>query len=314
MPSMLVHCSLPAQNPDTPLWQREDGDWRLVISSGTVTDPETGMEVMAGIPYGKLPRLIMLEVSSQAIISGNRKIQFGETFAATLRQLGLSKSGGKTGSVMRLRDQMLRLFLSQIVYKRFQNLDGKTYRDDFKKISIADSGSLFWHLESPENAIGEESHIVLSQPFFAEILKTGIPVEAGTVRALLLGRKGSTLAFDLYCLLTNRVSHGGKRSITIPYPDLMKQLGVIGYAGHQGCINFKHKLKQGLIRIFDHWPAAKYFITPGVQGLTIDLPTARPHIVARPKTSRVIEIPPAQTEPSGDKDPAPDLPVRRSFS
>ena len=92
----MVQCTLPHADPgDLRAWQRHSGSLTLTILPGYDGRAQESL----GFPYGSIPRLLLLWITSEAIKQG-RKITLGDTLNHFLRAVGLSPktSGGSVAT------------------------------------------------------------------------------------------------------------------------------------------------------------------------------------------------------------------------
>ena len=115
----LVQCTLPHRDPKTDTYFREDGKFVFMIEAGT--NPFTRQKL--GLPFGLLPRLLMLFVNTEAVrIQGAEDpltISFGNSVNEWLRLVGCNPAtgGGKRSDSKRLKEQMRRLFRCHISFQ-----------------------------------------------------------------------------------------------------------------------------------------------------------------------------------------------------
>lgn len=112
----LVQCTLPHGDPgDVPLWTRTNGNVTLVIAR---TGFDSKAQKPIGYPYGSLPRLLLFWLNTEAVRTGKRRLEMGDTFADFIRALGLDPSrGGTRSDAKRLQEQMRRLFSAAINFQ-----------------------------------------------------------------------------------------------------------------------------------------------------------------------------------------------------
>ncbi len=67
-----------------------------------------------GLPYGTYPRLIMAQVTKQAVLKRSPCIELSDSLSAYMSDLGLSATGGRWGSIARLREHLARLLTCSI--------------------------------------------------------------------------------------------------------------------------------------------------------------------------------------------------------
>ena len=102
----MIIATLPHSKPKGHVFHRKNGNYTLTL----IANPQFGL------PYGSLPRLLLAWITKEVKNSKSPIINLGKTFAGFLRALKLTQSGGKRGDATRLRDQMLRLFTTQISF------------------------------------------------------------------------------------------------------------------------------------------------------------------------------------------------------
>ena len=100
MAKMLVQTTLPHRAQPGKQYTRTDGDVTLSIT-------DLGG---AGLPYGAYPRLILVWMTTEALRTGERKLELGRSLSSFMAKLGLQCTGGHWGTIPRFRGQMERLF------------------------------------------------------------------------------------------------------------------------------------------------------------------------------------------------------------
>lgn len=240
MARMLVQATLPHSDPgDVREYGRVNGDYRLVIQPGIGT----------GIPYGSYPRLVLAWITTEAVRTRRPRLVLGESLSAFMRELGIIPTGGRWGSITRLREQMKRLFSARMaaVYAG----------DDAFRLStmeIATDVDLWWTPKDPEQAAMWQSTVTLGDRFFQAITERPVPVDMRVLRAL----KKSPLGLDLYTWLTYRVSYLD-RPAEIPWTLLHAQFG----ADYAEVKDFTKKAKRELVKIGVVWPDLRYELPRG---------------------------------------------------
>ncbi len=258
---VLVQCSLPHRNPgdDVPVWTRSNGNLNLSIQPKRyIKDGET---FCVGYPYGNIPRLLLFYVCTQAIQTKQREISLGASMSEFMRYIDLEVTGGRWGTIPRLKDQFRRLFTANI---DFTYDSGVNTRDI--KANLATGIQLWWDDKQPEQSSLFDSSVILTQEFFNEIQAHPIPVDMGIITTI----KQSPLALDLYTWLTHRVSYL-KKPTAISWRMLAEQLG----AEYQNPDELARKTKEALRKISALWPALKLEEIKGGVRLS---PSSRPSI------------------------------------
>jgi len=168
-----------------------------------------------GLPYGSIPRLLLSWMTTEAVRTKSPILELGPSLSAFMAELDLMPTGGRWGTITRLREQMKRLFSCTVSCDYAdQTMDaGEGYR-------ITKSYKLWWDTKSPSQVPLWKSTVTLSTDFFQEIIERPVPIDMRALKAL----KRSPLALDIYCWLTYRLSYLRKPA-EIPWPALQMQFG-----------------------------------------------------------------------------------------
>lgn len=247
----LVQCTLPHKNPgDIPAYTRKDGQFTLIVQPGYNEKGES-----LGIPYGIIPRLLMLWISSEVVRTRSRELRLGNSFNDFLRKVGLEHRGrGKRSDAKRVVEQATKLFSSRFTFWYAEGDDEKG-SSAFKNVEVSAEGQYWWDYKFPEQGSFFESYIILGEKFYDAILAAPVPFDFKAVRAL----KRSPLAFDLYCWIcwrTNRMQEG--QVVTIGWNQIHNQLG----ADYKAIRQFRAHLKEAMIKVEAVHPGLVYDITP----------------------------------------------------
>lgn len=205
MARAMVQATLPHRKVEGNEFERRNGNFTLTLQAPS----------KVGLPYGSVPRLLLAWVTTEAVKTKSRELELGDSMSAFMGELGMTPTGGSTGSITRLKNQTRRLFASTV---------SATYEDSEKTADIgyrlADRSLLWWHSKDPEQAGLWKSTVTLSEQFFNEVVDRPVPVDMRAIRAL----KQSPMALDVYTWLTYRVSYL-KRPVVIPWGALALQFG-----------------------------------------------------------------------------------------
>lgn len=240
----MVQANLPHSDPKSDVWIRQNGDFTLTIQSDIEFDKKTGKTKPTGIPYGTIPRLVLIYLCSEAIRTKSRTISLGDNLSSFLAELGMKRQGGKRGDITRFKEQMRRLVSSRI---KFQ------YKTDEHEAafnaSIAKKYFFFWDDKNPDQTSLFRSEITLDADFFEEIIKSKVPLHLKAVAAL----KNNALGLDLYMWLTYRLARLNK-PVFIKWSDLMQQVG----SDYAAVNDFQKKAKVVLGEIQVLWQDFKF--------------------------------------------------------
>jgi len=194
----LVQCTLPHSDPgDVPLWTRTNGNVTLIIAR-LGFDERTLKPI--GYPYGSLPRLLLFWLNTEAVRTGNRRLEMGDTFSDFIRGVGLDPSrGGPRSDARRLREQLIRLFSAAIGFQGHTEINDE-HVQRLRKMDVVSDSELWWSPKQPNQVSLWGSWVELGERFFEYITKAPVPSDMRALRAL----KRSPLALDLYCWATHK--------------------------------------------------------------------------------------------------------------
>lgn len=237
MARAMIQATMPHSNPKTLYFSRQNGDFELTM----IAHPKIGL------PYGSMPRLLLCWLTSEAVKKRSRELSLGNSLSAFMRDLGLSVTGGRWGSITRLKNQVYRLFSSNI---------SATYRNQNEGAAVnfvvAEEYHLWWAPQNPDQRSLWESKVILSDRFYNEVISSPIPLRLETLSAL----KSSSVCLDIYSWLTYRNSYATRPSY-IPWGALQLQFGAGYPLTAQGKADFKRKFLEALRKVGVVYQAAK---------------------------------------------------------
>ncbi|WP_196776401.1 replication protein RepA [Cupriavidus metallidurans] len=264
MARVLVQTTLPHSIQNGPRYTRRNGT--LTVS---ITDLSG-----AGLPYGSYPRLLLIWLTTEACRTKNRQLELGPSLSSFMAELGLMSTGGRWGTIPRLKDQMARLFSAAISATSTSGESTALHHHSGKNLLVADDFDLWWSPHSPDQTTLWRSTVTLSEALFQQVIDRPVPVDLRAVKLL----KKSPMALDLYAWSTYRVSYL-RRSTLIPWESMMLSLGTGYPETAQGKADFKRKFVQALRKVSTVYPALR--ASPNERGLLLQPSTT--HI---PRQSR----------------------------
>ncbi len=249
MSRIFIQATLPHSDPGpVKVWGRTNGHFQLTITPHWTIDKQTGKEKCLGVPFGVIPRLILFWITTEVTkkeqnlsltIEEKRKLYLGPSLSDFMRQLGLIPSGGRWGTIPRLKNQMQRLFRSKISVE----YDELTNIESWADLKISSKGALWWDTKSPNQIPLWQSYILLDQDFYDAIKAKPVPVDMRILQAI----KNSSLALDLYAWITCKtyIAYKNDKISFVPWRALQKQLG----SNYSDVKNFQRKTKRALEKI-----------------------------------------------------------------
>ena len=241
MARIFLQASLPHRKVDGVEFVRKNGKLTLSLMSPS----------KFGLPYGTIPRLLLAWLSTEAVRTQSRELILGDSLSAFMRELDMVPTGGRWGSITRLKTQTARLFASTVtaIYQ-----DGSLTA--LSGVKVADKAMFWWDPKKPEQLALWESKVVLTDAFFQEVVTRPVPVDLRVLKAL----KKSPLALDLYGWLTYRMSYL-RRPVEVPWEALANQFG----SDYGRLRAFKAALLTELKKVVTVYPEAR--VEEGERGL-----------------------------------------------
>ena len=205
MARAMVQATLPHKQVAGNEFTRTNGNFSLTLLAPS----------KIGLPYGSIPRLLLSWITTEAVKTRERELELGHSLSQFMGELGLVPTGGRWGSITRLKNQMQRLFASSVTCTYD---DGVTWA--LESVKPVDSARLWWEPRNPDQAALWKSIITLGERFYQEIIRAPIPVDMRALRAL----KRSPLALDVYLWLTYRMFYLRKPTM-VRWESLSYQFG-----------------------------------------------------------------------------------------
>lgn len=247
VPWFMAILSMPYKDPgNVPAWERVNGDYSIQI----VPDVVDGV---ARYPYGSIPRLLMIWMSTQAQITDSPVLDVASSLDAFVKEIGLSSGGKQRAAVM---DQMNRLFGAGVRLKSNteQEREGKPVRRlQGKNFFLVDSSDvLFTRADTDGQQPLWGSTITLSASFFEQIKGQSFPVLTQALKTF----KTSPLQTDIYLFLVYRL-FSVKAPVRITWQQLNSQFG----AQYERDRAFKAAFIKNLAEVAKFYPEANYKVT-----------------------------------------------------
>jgi hypothetical protein len=196
---------------------RQDGEYSMMISPRPKL--AEGRAQYLGVPYGPIPRLILMFVMTQAIKTQSRDIELGSSFRDWLRQLGKRSSGGGQRGQMSLVKQHLDRLMHCDWTIRWDGQDrgkGKPF--------LIERIDLMRRAGGVEKKDGQtDLRLQLTEDFYQSLLEHPVPLNWIAISHL----SSSALALDLYTYLAHRLPRirNEAGNVTISWAQLKTHFG-----------------------------------------------------------------------------------------
>lgn len=220
--SALCAMSLPVRSPAdqyAPII-RQDGQYTLVINPKPVVARVDGEQklVSLGVPYGSLPRLILIHIMTEAVRTRSRNITLGTTFTDWMRRMGFRTiSYGPRGSATLIRDQLDRLLACEWMIRWDSNPATGEREFGIKEIKLTNEYAGF---DRRSGAFMRE--IFMTEGFYDHLKEHAVPLNENAIRQI----RDSATALDLYTWLAYRLPRiSQKKAATLSWQQLAVHFG-----------------------------------------------------------------------------------------
>ena len=192
------------------------------------------------LPYGSIPRLILAWANAEVVKTKSQELILGKSLSDFMEKIGFdSATGGKNGSITRLKNQAVRLFSSKVSLT-YEGENGI----DISSALLAKRSMFFWDMARPAQQTLWDSTVVLSDEFFKVLLEAPIPLDWRVLKAI----KQSPMALDLYVWLSYRM-YALKKPQKIKWETLSTQFG----SEYKSVRHFRAKVRGHFRKIQSIW-------------------------------------------------------------
>ncbi|MGY0485442.1 hypothetical protein HUK83_03500 [Endobacter medicaginis] len=220
--SALCAMSLPVRRPsdeNAPII-RKDGNYTLVINPKPVLQL-VGVEsrlVPIGVPFGSLPRLILIHIMTEAVRAQSRHVHLGKTFTEWMRRLGYQTiSYGPRGSATLIREQLDRLLACEWMIRWDDMLADGAREFGLKEIKLTNE---YVGTDRQDGSFLRE--IRMTEAFYDHLKDHAVPLNENAIGQL----RDSPTALDLYTWLAYRLPRiNAKRASQLSWAQLAVHFG-----------------------------------------------------------------------------------------
>lgn len=250
MHTIMCQLGLPRSKvEESSSFNRIFGNAALMIEAGKLWNGSKF--VQQPIPYGSMPRLMLIWMNTYAVRHKTQEIPLGKNPSDFLKKLGKKPNGGIRGSYSVFRLQLQALAACRISLGF--NLDGKAYTCDSKPIKCFEA----WICTKDEQSSWPIS-VTLSDEYYQTLIEHAVPID---MRALL-ALKGSSLAMDVYVWLAERLHRINGRPMLLYWANIREQFAQ-EYDGKHAQQDFKKKFLRALQAALTEYPQAKVKVVTG---------------------------------------------------
>ena len=204
--SALCAMSLPVRKPadDKASIIRQDGQYTLAITPRPVLQRIDGQQRMAilGVPYGSLPRLVLIHIMTEAVRTRSRHIVLGTSFTDWMRRMGFrSISYGPRGSATLIREQLDRLLACEWMIRWDSEAAAGNREFAVKEVKLTND---YAGRDDKRGAFSRE--IILTEGFFDHLRDHAVPLDENAIRHFFY----YSSSIEIYTWLAYRLPRIGK--------------------------------------------------------------------------------------------------------
>jgi len=215
--TVLCQVGMPRKATPERSFERTNGNKSLLVEAGRLWNGLGWVD--QPLPYGAIPRLVMVHVSTEAVQTRSRVIGIGESMRQFLLQLGLHGTGGPRGGYTALRKQLQALAACRMTLGMTDGFLVSTI--DAKPIKRFDAWIANGLHDGSQQTLWP-GELELSEDFFDTLLRHAVPLDYRALAAL----KHSALALDIYTWLAHRLQRvSDHRGVKVSWSNLMEQFG-----------------------------------------------------------------------------------------
>jgi hypothetical protein len=279
--AVLCQLGLPRNPTTSSNFERTSGRASLSLQAGRTFD---GMKwVNQPLPSGTRPRLVLINLCSEAVRTRSADVNIGGSVREFLRRLNID-TGGE--SMAQFRKQMLALSschmtLAMMTAKGPAQVDAKPI-DAFQA----------WHTDEDGQHTLWPGYIRLTGKFFDSLMEHAVPLQSEAIGHL----QNSAFALDVYSWLAHRLCRVNDRNgVTLSWSALKGQFGQ-EYADTK---NFKRKFLGAVNKATSAYKEARLEIVPGgLKLLPSPPPVKRSVSIARRASNQAAQLPPPAPGPA----------------
>jgi len=221
--SALCAMSLPIRRPadDRAPIIRHDGHYTLVITPKAVVERADGGQqriVVLGVPYGSLPRLVLIHIMTEAVRTKSRNVVLGASFTDWMRRMGFRTiSYGPRGSATLVRQQLDRLLACEWMIRWDSDVDQGAREFAIKEIKLTNE---YAGVDRKNGGFVRE--IYLTEGFHEHLRAHAVPLNEHAIRQI----RDSATALDLYTWLAYRLPRvNPRRPVAMTWQQLAVHFG-----------------------------------------------------------------------------------------
>ncbi|MEI7924549.1 MAG: replication protein RepA [Planctomycetota bacterium] len=231
--TVMCQVGMPRKATESRVFERQNGPFSILLEAGKLWNGRAWQA--QPLPYGTMPRLVMVHLSSEAVRTRNRRVELGESMRQFLQILGIQTNGGPRGGYTSLKRQMEALAACRLTIG--MSAQGRVVTVDAKPIRRFEA----WiQNDGPQRTLWP-GVLELSSEFYETLAQHAVPLDYRALSAL----KHSALALDVYTWLAHRLCRiRDPKGVMLSWQNLHDQFGQEYHYVKDFKKSFRHVLKQ----------------------------------------------------------------------
>lgn len=236
---VMCQLGMPRSRQQSRRFERTSGNASLLMEAGQLF--KAGRWVEMPLPYGTRPRLALIHMSTQAILTQSKHIEIGRSVREYMLTLGISTDGRE---YQRFKQQIEALSACRVT------LGMSTPSADITLNTQPIRSFKAWFPHGDEQHAMWPGVIELSDDFFQTLLQHAVPLDNRALRML----QHTPLGLDIYTWLAQRLYRVPQsKASRITWASLRAQFG----HEYTDPRNFKRKFKTALRQVYAAYPTAR---------------------------------------------------------
>ncbi len=212
--TVLCQVGMPRRAMKERTFERRSGGAIMRLDAGAIFNGRDLVD--QPLPYGTKPRLVMVHISSEAIRTGQRHVEIGDSVRAFLLALGIDPTGGPRGGYTMFRKQMEALAACRMTLGLA--VPGRNLTLNTQPISRFEAWT---HNDDHQRSLWP-GVLELSQDFYSTLKEYAVPLDHRALGAI----KHSAMALDIYTWLAHRLCRIDEpKGVRLSWNNLKDQFG-----------------------------------------------------------------------------------------
>jgi Plasmid encoded RepA protein len=258
--AILCQVGMPRKRTPELTFERRSGSASLLLTAGKVWNGRAW--VQQALPYGPKPRLILINLTSAAVMTGSRTVDVGRSTREFMERVGLDPQGSEYKS---LRRQVAALSVCRM--QLGATVGGMAITLDTQPIHRFDA----WIVPNADQQTLWPGTVELSQEYFDNVKAAAVPLDERAIAAL----RGTALGLDVYTWLAHRLHRIREANgVPIRWEAIKAQFG----QEYRTMTAFRQEFRETLKQVSRLYPSARIEETSHGLRLRQSAPPIQPRV------------------------------------